>query len=68
MKARRGQSENYIAGSSPVAVKQPVPFHRADGEAGQIVMAGIVEARHFRCLAADQRAPGLNAAIGDACD
>ena len=43
-------------------------FHRADGEAGEVVFAGRVHAGHLGGLAADQRAAGLFAARGDALD
>jgi hypothetical protein len=41
---------------------------RADGEACKVVVALGVHARHFRRLAADERAAGLAAALGDAGD
>ena len=45
-----------------------VALDRADAEAGEVVIAGRVHARHLRGLAADQRAAGLAAALGDRCD
>ena len=39
-----------------------------DGEAGEVVVAVAVHARHLRRLAADQRAAGQPAALGDAGD
>ena len=40
----------------------------ADREAGEVVVAAVVHARHLGRLAADQRAAGLAAALGDAGD
>ena len=42
-----------------------VALHRADGEAGQVVVGLGVHARHFGGFAADQRATGLPATFGD---
>ena len=41
---------------------------RADDEARDVVVAKRVDARHLRGLAADQRAPGAAAGLGDALD
>ena len=41
---------------------------RADREAGEVVVVAVIDAGHFRGLAADQRAAGLAAAVGDAFD
>ena len=43
-----------------------VALDDADAEAGQVVVAVGVHARHLGGLAADQRAAGLPAALGDA--
>jgi hypothetical protein len=43
-----------------------VLFHGADGEAGEVVFAVGVHARHLRGLAADQRTAGQFAAACDA--
>ena len=48
--------------------QQVVALGGADGEAGQIVVAVGIHAGHFRRLAADQRAAGAPAALGDAGD
>ena len=40
----------------------------ADDEAGDVVVAERVHARHLRSLAADQRAAGIAARLGDALD
>ena len=50
------------------ARQQRAALGRADGKAGEIVVARRVKARHFRRLAADQRRAGLPAALGDAGD
>ena len=57
--------------TSPAATslrQQRAALGRADREAGEIVIAPCVKARHFGRLAADQRAAGLHAAFGDALD
>jgi hypothetical protein len=58
--------------TSPGAILRAVDdlrfFHGADGEAGQVVFAVRVHARHFGGFAADQGAAGLFAAGGDALD
>src|SRR4029079_8424296 len=40
-------------------------LHGADGESGEIVIAGSVQTRHLGSLAADERASGLAAAFGN---
>ena len=40
----------------------------ADREAGEVVVVAVIDAGHLRGLAADQRAAGLPAAVGDALD
>ena len=58
--------------TSPGAIDLPSMTARllddADGEAGQIVFAIRVHARHLGGFAADQRAAGQFAACGDALD
>ena len=50
-----------------VSARQQRPtLSRADGEAGEVVIALCVHARHFRGLAAGERAACLPAALGDA--
>ena len=50
------------------AVDDQVFLDDADAEAGQVIIVAFVHARHFRRLAADQRAAGLQAAFDDALD
>ena len=45
-----------------------VALDRADRKAREIVVVAVIEAGHLRGLAADQRAAGLLAAVGDARD
>ena len=40
----------------------------ADGKAGEVVVLAVIHARHLGGLAADQRAAGDAAALGDALD
>ena len=44
------------------ARQQAAALGGADGKAGEIVVVAVIEAGHFRGLAADQRAAGLAAA------
>jgi hypothetical protein len=64
----RGKAEQDVARRHALSGQLLAAFHRADAEAGQVIVAGRVHARHFRRLAADQRAAGHAAAIGDAGD
>ena len=68
MRARRGDAQQHVAFADLGAVEQLRFFHRADGEAGQVVFAGAVHVGHFRGFAADQGAAGEFAAFGDAGD
>lgn len=43
-------------------------FDYADAETRHIVIFAVIHARHFRRLAADQRAAGLQAAFGNTVD
>ena len=52
-------------GAIALAGQHLVALDRADAEAGEVVVALGVHARHFGRLAADQRAAGLPAALGD---
>ena len=66
--ARAGKAENDVAGCDSRAGQHLVALDRADAEAGEIIVAGRVHARHFGGFAADQRAAGLPAALGDRRD
>ena len=66
MDAGGGDTEDNVAGHDVRSRQQLLALDRADREAGQIIVLGRVHARHFRALAADQRAAGLAAALGDA--
>ena len=68
MQAAGGEAEDDVARGDVGAGEQPVALDRADGEAGEIVVALGIEPGHLRRLAADQRATGLPAALGDAGD
>ena len=67
MHAGGGQAEQQVTDHDP-AREQGAALGRADGEAGEVVVAARVEARHLRRLTTDQRRPGLAAAGGDALD
>ena len=68
MKAGRGEAEHDVAGREVAARQKPLALDRADGEAGEVVVAAPIEARHLGRLAADQRRAGHAAALGDALD
>ena len=68
MRAGRGQTQDRIAGRDGGAVDDLGLLHHADREAGQIVFAVRIHAWHFGGLAADQRAAGQFATLGDAFD
>ena len=68
MDAGRGKADHHVAGRDVGARQQVRPPHGADGEAGKVVIAGRIEPRHFRGLAADQSAAGLAASCRDAFD
>jgi hypothetical protein len=60
--------DHRIAGCDIGTRQQRAALGRADRKAGQIVVAVLVEAGHLRGLAADQRAAGFPAGLGDAGD
>ena len=64
----RGKPDHGIAGRDIASRQQRAALGRADRKAGEVVVAVLVEARHFGGLAADQRAAGFAAALGDAGD
>ncbi len=68
MQPARGEAEHDVAGRYRAAVDRGAALDRADGKAGEIVVARPIEARHFRRLAADQGAADLAAGRCDAGD
>ena len=66
--ARRSDAEDDVARADVVSRQHGVALDGADREARQIVVVAVIDAGHFRGLAADQRAAGLLAAFGDARD
>src|SRR4029078_13302246 len=59
---------NGIAGRNLRAGKYAVALNCADAEAGEIIVARRIHSRHLGSLAADQRAAGAAAALGDRGD
>ena len=59
MDARGGEAEHDIAGGDIAARQERITLGGADGKAGKVVVAGLVETGHFGGLAANQRAAGL---------
>ena len=68
MQAGRRQANQRIAGDNRATVDHARLLDDADDEAGDVVFAVGVEARHLRRLAAEQRAPVLAAAARHAAD
>ena len=68
MDARGRQADNDVARRQPLARQQRPAFGGADREAREVEIPPRVEPRHFRRLAADQRAAGLDAARRNAPD
>ncbi|KAG1249420.1 hypothetical protein G6F68_013345 [Rhizopus microsporus] len=66
MRAAGGQAQHDVARLDGLAVDDRGLFHRTHRKTGQVVFAVRVHARHFSGFAADQRAAGLGAAVGDA--
>ena len=66
MNARRRKPDDGVAGGDVGARQQRAALGRADRKATEIVIALPVEARHLRGLAADQRATGFAATLGNA--
>ena len=58
MQAIRSQTQHDVAGLDVRIGQEFVTFDGADGEAGQIIVTGLVEPRHFRGFTADQGAAG----------
>ena len=68
MHAGGGQAEDPVAGLEIGPRQQRAALGSAHREAGEVVILLGVHARHLGGLAADQRAAGLDAAIGYAAD
>ena len=68
MRAGRGEADENIARFNVLAGQQRAALRRANGKAGQIIIAARIKPRHFRRLAADQCAAGLPTALCDAFD
>src|SRR5207253_629495 len=60
--------DDYVTGAHARAIEHAALLDDADAESGEIVFAGAVKTRQLRRLAADQRATGLHATLGDAFD
>ena len=68
MKPARCEAEHDIARGDGCSVDRGAALDRAHGEAGEVVIAGSVQPRHFRGLAADERAAGVAAGLRDPGD
>ena len=65
MHARRRQPDQHVARDNVGAWQNLVALDGADAEAREIIVGIAVQARHFRRLAADQRAAALAATLRD---
>ena len=63
-----GKADYPVAHGDTGAVDNLIPLHHPHHKAGQVIIAGLIDAGHLRGLPADQGAPGLLAAVGDAFD
>ena len=68
VKSGRGQADQHVARHDRTPVDQLRFLNNADDEAGDVVLAVGVEARHLGRLSADERAPILPARARDAGD
>ena len=68
MKTRRGEPEHRVASGNVGPRQQRAALGRSDRETAKVVIAVLVEAGHFRGLAANERTARLPAALGDPCD
>ena len=68
VQAAGGEADNPVAHADHGAIDNLIPFHHPHHKAGQVIIAGLVDAGHLRGLPADQGAPGLLAPLGDAFD
>jgi hypothetical protein len=59
-------ADDDIARGNVAPRQQALAAHGADGKAGEVVVVAVIDARHFRGLAADQRAADLAAGGRDA--
>ena len=68
MHAGGGEAEQNVTLGDVRARQQAGALDGADGEAGEVIVACLVEAGHLGRLAADQRGAGDAATLGDAGD
>ena len=66
VQTRRAERDERVARLDPVGTEYAVGVHHADPGAGDVVLVGPHHARMLRGLAADERAAGLHASLGDA--
>ena len=66
--AARGQRDHDVAGAHGRLIEDLRLVDDAHGKAREVVLVRGVEARHLRCLAADERRAALHAALGHAAD
>ena len=66
MRPTRADADHHVAGADAAPVEDLAFFHHAHGEAGEVVFAVGVHARHLGCLSTDECTAGLFAASGNA--
>jgi hypothetical protein len=68
MQATGGQAQDRVAGLNALGIEEALALDHGDGKTREVVLATGIEARKFRGFAAQQRAPGLQATLGNAGD
>ncbi len=68
VRAVGSEAQHHVAGLDVLAGDDLALFHHAHRKAGEVVFAHRIHAGHLGGLAADQRAAGLLATVGDALD
>ena len=69
MDSGRREPNQHVSRRDEIELRQELrAADGADGEAGEVVVAGAVHAGHLRRLAAEQRAVTLGASLGDTAD
>ena len=63
---RRLHGQHHVPGPHPARTQQPIGLDHAGRGAGDVVLVGFEQTRVLRRLAADQRAAGQQAGLGDA--
>ena len=66
MRTVRSESQQDVARANLFPVDDLIPFHDADGAAGQVIPRSGVKARHLGRFSAQKRTAAFHAGLGDA--